>query len=235
MIKNKLFHSNNNTKYKLYRNYLVTLIRSSKKLYYSYYNNMSKKWEGIREILGRNSKTKKNINAVRQDSNAQLTFDPTKISNIINHHFASCGQRSAAKIPHSEKHYSTYLPDQIMDSSTNASQQQGSFAFIPVTAQDIELEIITLPAKKAEGLYSCPYRVLKSAQHVTSKPLADIFNCSVGTGIYPSKLKIAKIIPIHKYDDEKIMYKRLQSYLATKEFFCDSQKIVNKNTYLYTM
>jgi hypothetical protein len=40
---------------------------------------MSKKWEGIREILGRNSKIKKNINAVRQDSNAQLTFDPTKI------------------------------------------------------------------------------------------------------------------------------------------------------------
>jgi hypothetical protein len=32
-IKNKLFHSNNNTKYKLYRNYLVTLIRSSKKLF----------------------------------------------------------------------------------------------------------------------------------------------------------------------------------------------------------
>ena len=150
-IKNKLFHSNNNTKYKLYRNYLVTLIRSSKKLYYcdyfnSYYNNMSKKWEGIREILGRNSKTKKNINAVRQDSNAQLTFDPTKISNIINHHFASCGQRLAAKIPHSEKHYSIYLPDQIMDSSANASQQQGSFVFIPVTARDIEIEIITLPA-----------------------------------------------------------------------------------------
>lgn len=247
-IKNKLFRTNNNTNYKLYRNYLVTLIRLSKKLYYcnyfnSYYNNMSKKWEGIREILGRKSQNKQNINALRQDSNAQLTFDSKKISNIINRHFASCGQRLAAKIPHSEKHYSTYLPDQIMNSSVNVSQQQGSFAFIPVTARDIEFEIMTLPAKKAEGLYSCPFRILKTAQHVLSKPLADIFNCSIETGIYPSKLKIAKIIPIHKSDDEsdpnnyrpisllssfnkifeKIMYKRLQNYLDMKEFFCDSQ------------
>ena len=83
-----------------------------------------------------------------------------------------------------------------MDNFTNAYHQQGSFVFIPVTPRDIELEIITLPAKKAEGLYSCPYRVLKGAQHILSKPLTDIFNSSIETGIYPNKLKIAKIIPI---------------------------------------
>ena len=119
-----------------------------------------------------------------------------------------------------------------MGNSTNAYQQQGTFVFIPVTTpRDIELEIITLPAKKAEGLYSCPYRVLKGAQHILSKPLADIFNSSIETRIYPSKPKIAKIIPIYKSDDEtdpnnyhpisvlssfnkifeKIIYKRLHS------------------------
>ena len=246
-IKNKLFHTSNNSQYKLYRNYLVTLIRASKKLYYcdyfkSYYNNMSKKWEGIRELLGR-SKAKKNINAIRQDLTNKLTFNPTKKCDIINHYFASCGQQLAAKIPHSEKHYSTYLPRQIIDNSTNAYQQQGSFVFIPVTPRDIELEITTLPTKKADGLYSCPYRILKCAQHILSKPLADIYNCSIETGIYPNKLKIAKIIPIYKSGDEtdpnnyrpisllssfnkifeKIMYKRLHNYLTMKEFFCDTQ------------
>ena len=101
-IKNKLFHANNNAQYKLYRNYLLTLIPSSKKLYYCdyfklYCNNMSKRWEGIRELLARNSKAKNNISAIRQDSTTELTFNPSKICNIVNHHFASCGQQLAAK------------------------------------------------------------------------------------------------------------------------------------------
>ena len=92
-------------------------------------------------------------------------------------------------------------------------------------------------------MYSCPYRVLKCAQHILSKPLADIYNCSIETGIYPNKLKIAKIIPIYKPGVEtdpnnyrpisllysfnkifeKIMYRRLHNYLTMKEFFCDAQ------------
>ena len=58
--------------------------------------------EGIRELLGRRSKAKQNINAIRQYLTNKLTINPTKKCNIINHHFASCGQHVAAKIPHSE-------------------------------------------------------------------------------------------------------------------------------------
>ena len=35
---------------------------------------MSEKWEGIRELLGRNSKSKKTINAIRQDLTTKLTL-----------------------------------------------------------------------------------------------------------------------------------------------------------------
>jgi hypothetical protein len=35
-----------------------------------------------------------------------------------------------------------------------------------------------------------------------SKPLSDLINKSVENGIYPSKLKHAKIIPIYKKGDE---------------------------------
>ena len=116
-VKNKLFHTNNLTQYKIYRNYIVTLLRASKKLYYEkYFNlnytNMSKKWEGIREIWGRSRNNKNNIGAMRQDPTSRLTFDPKNISNILNKHFATCG-RLAAKMPHSEKHYSDYLQHTI--------------------------------------------------------------------------------------------------------------------------
>ena len=45
-IKNKLFHSTNKNKYKLYRNKITTLTRISKNLYYNqYFNNNIKKHE----------------------------------------------------------------------------------------------------------------------------------------------------------------------------------------------
>jgi retron-type reverse transcriptase len=86
-------------------------------------------------------------------------------------------------------------------------------------------------------------RIIKSAKHILSKPLADIFNRSIETGIYPNKLKIAKIIPIYKTEDEiepnnyrpisllsvfnnifeKTMYKSLDKYLNMKNILCPSQ------------
>ncbi|CAB4013442.1 Hypothetical predicted protein [Paramuricea clavata] len=136
---------------------------------------------------------------MRQDPASRLTFDPKNISNILNKHFATCGQRLAAKMPHSEKHYSDYLQ---LTNSLNYTSQLDSFVFIPITERDIELEIITLPTKKAEGLYSCPSRIIKCAKLILSKPLADIFNRLIETGIYPNKLEILKIIPIYKVEDE---------------------------------
>ena len=106
------------------------------------------------------------------------------------------------------------------------------FFFIPVLLIEIESEIISWPMYKAHGLYSCPTRVLICAKHVISRPLAEIMNYSIQMGIYPSKLKYAKVIPIYKGDDEtdpgnyrpisllsvfnrifeKLMYKRLKLF-----------------------
>ena len=42
---------------------------------------------------------------------------------------------------------------------------------------------------------------MRSVRHILSKPLADIMNKSVSQGMYPSKLKHAKVIPVYKSDD----------------------------------
>jgi hypothetical protein len=75
--------------------------------------------------------------------------------------------------------------------------------------------------------------LLKKIAHTIFKPLLHIFGRSLATGIVPSKLKIAKIIPIYKSGDasdinnyrpisllstfskilEKIVQSRLVSYL----------------------
>ena len=44
-------------------------------------------------------------------------------------------------------------------------------------------------------------RVIKHSFHLISAPLANIINLSLQKGIFPDKLKIAKVIPIYKADD----------------------------------
>ena len=114
--------------------------------------------------------------------------------NILNKNFAFVGPQLAPKIPHSPIYLSQYLPK---DSSPSSS-----FAFNIVLPSEFEAEINSLPPNQALGLYSCPVRILKGACQTLSKPLTISLNKSVQSGIYPSKLKHAKVIPVFKNEDE---------------------------------
>ena len=115
--------------------------------------------------------------------------------------------------------------------------------FRPIEPEEIISEILTLSSNKSYGLYSCPIRLLKCSRQILGEPLAIIFNTSIESGIFPTKLKIAKVIPIFKAGDatapsnyrpisllsifnkifEKLIYKRLNSYLISKEIISESQ------------
>ena len=194
---------------------------------------MKKTWEGINAFIS-DKKSNKVISRIKRPDN-NFTTDQLEISNILNKHFASVGPQLASKIPHSPIHFSRYLPK---DSSPSSS-----FAFNAVLLCEVEAEINSLPPNKALGLYSCPVRILKDASQTLSKPLAILLNKSVQSGIYPSKLKHAKIIPVFKNEDEsdpnnyrpisllsvfnrifeKLMYKRLQSFIDKYDILSKSQ------------
>ena len=95
------------------------------------------------------------------------------------------------------------------------------------------------------ALYSCLIRILSCAKYIVSGPLVDIFNMSAQKGVFPPKLKQAKVIPVHKSNDdtergnyrpisllsifyrifEKLMYHRL------KKSFADKNNILLKSQY----
>ena len=86
-------------------------------------------------------------------------------------------------------------------------------------------------------------RLISSVIHEIKKPLAHIFNTSISTRIFPTRLKISKCIPIFKKGNktlvdnyrlvslvdnvgkpiEKIMCSRLLDFLDETNFFLDSQ------------
>ena len=61
-----------------------------------------------------------------------------------------------------------------------------------------------LPSKTSSGVDGISTNLLKDITYLISKPLTLILNQCLETGIFPSKLKIAKVIPILQKGDELI-------------------------------
>ena len=57
-------------------------------------------------------------------------------------------------------------------------------------------------SNKSVGPNSIPTRILKLLKNDISTQLADIFNISFSTGIIPTIVKVAKVVPVHKKDFE---------------------------------
>ena len=96
--------------------------------------------------------------------------------------------------------------------------------------------INSLKSKKSSGHDSVNTILLKKIKYAISSPLSIAINKSIETWVFPSKLKIAKVIPIYKSKDkqsftnyrpisllpsiskiyEKIVHKRLYAFMTNK-------------------
>ena len=144
----------------------------------------------------------------------------------MNNYFASIAETTKKSINYSHKHFSDYLSNE--SSSTLFAQ--------PTDNEEIASIILSLNSNKAFGPNSIPYRILFLLKNEILKQLADLFNLSLMTGVFPSVLKTAKVIPIFKRDLkldysnyhpipllsntekilEKLIYKRLYTFLDEK-------------------
>jgi len=70
--------------------------------------------------------------------------------------------------------------------------------FTLITKKEVEDEIDNLKTSKASGPYSIPIYILKIAKQHLSRPLMEVFNNSITSGIVPESFKLAKVIPIFK-------------------------------------
>ena len=107
----------------------------------------------------------------------------------------------------------------------------------PVSHKEIEDIISTLDSSKSIGPFSIPINLLKFLKLHISHPLTKLVNKSFLKGVLPSRLKISKVIPLLKQGDpnitsnyrpisllpifsklyEKLMYKRLYSFVTSNK------------------
>ena len=120
-------------------------------------------------------------------------------------------------------------------------RNSSSFFIKPITYIEIEEIISSFRNGKSTGPYSIPVKLSKilSPYMYISQPLAIIFNASITLGVFPNKLKYAKVIPIHKKGSpsnpsnyqpisllsvfskifEKLMHRRLYKFLDSMDAF----------------
>ena len=159
----------------------------------------------------------------------------SRIPNNLNKQFSNVGNILASKLPPAERPFTEYL--------RMSSSPELSFSFKPVIPSEIQFQILSIPNSKSHGLYSCPTQLLKYSSEVISPVLSDIFNTSVSPGAYPKKLKMSKIVPIFKVDDEtdtsnygpisllsnfnrifeKIIYDRMRDFIEKHSLLYSSQ------------
>ena len=114
--------------------------------------------------------------------------DPLCIANIFNDYFSSTAEKTKANIKCSNKSFQDFLHHPNEES-----------LFITLTdAHEVNLIISLLNSNKSTGPNSLPTKILKQLKNEISTHLADIFNLSFSSGVFPSILKIAKVIPVHK-------------------------------------
>ena len=122
--------------------------------------------------------------------NGDTITNPYDIGNTFNNYFPSIAETTKESIKYSHKRFSDYL-----------SNESSSTIFLqPTDKEEIANIISSLNSNKASGPNSIPYRILFLLKKEISKHLADFFNLSFMTGVFPSVLKTAKVVPVLKKD-----------------------------------
>ena len=118
-----------------------------------------------------------------------------------------------------------------------------NFTFKSINEQDVGKIIDSLPSKSSYGEDGISPKLLKSLKSAILKPFTLIINQILHTGIFPEHLKIARVLPLFKKDDqtifsnyrpisllpsfskvvEKIIFNQLYEYFDSHKYFYSSQ------------
>ena len=175
-----------------FKNTLRRTINHAKKLYFhtqfeKHEGNGTKTWRTVDNALNRKAR-RTTPDAISIDNH--LCTSKPKIADEFNNYFATiCANNIIPDIPTSHTHY-----------LNNATESTFNFKIIDNATTMQYLSKIT-------NSHSCGHdnissSTLKCIAHEICQCLTLIINQSITTGIFPENLKIAKVVPIYKKDDQ---------------------------------
>ena len=230
------------TRYKTYRDKINKLTKLSKKNYYQAYfnkykNNSKKIWSGIKEITNKIKQTENQNISLHLDG---ITItDQELVANKFCNFFTTIATNLVKKLPNKQVDYKKYLNNPIVN----------SFFTNPIESNEITTIISKMDINKSCDIYGISPKILKISERAITPVLTNIFNRSFQEGVFPTKLKYAKIVPIFKGGSkldvsnyrpisllpiiskvlERLMYNRLISFIEKYNVIFEHQFGFQKN------
>ena len=182
----------NISKYKQYKNKLISLLKIEEKHFYQSQivqnkNNLMKVWTIVKEVINKKIITRNSKQFVLND---QVTTSPKIISNGFNNFFVNVGLTLASKI----------ITDGISHRFFLTESLQTSFFLEPITTNEIKAVISKLK-DGAPGRDGILPKHLKCISESIAYPLSKIANLSFEQGVFPTELTIAIVSPLYKAKD----------------------------------
>ena len=216
---------------------LQTCKRRAKSMYYKDHfekrkGNIKMTWKSINDLLGKNNKDSEFPSHLIH--NGKIVKDDAEIAECFNDFFINIGPTLAKEIKTSNtKSYKTFLKEKI----------NSNFNFKTVDVDLVKKVIGNLKSKSSSGHDGISSSLIKEAKDQISNIITLIINQSISTGIFPDKLKIAKVVPVFKKDDihlpgnyrpisllpaiskifEKVVYTQVYDYLDENKLLYSSQ------------
>ena len=223
-------------KFKSYRNLFNKIKKRAKQEHYktvftNYHKDIKNTWRQINLLLGK-SKNKNNCSPYFKIGD-RVIYDKKEIGNEFCKYLSSVGSDLADKITPPGTDYKSYLNGNY----TN------SFYLCPTDADEVEKVVFNIKTKHSSGDDDISSFIVKHIQQFICSPLATIFNKSFEEGVFPDDFKISRVVPIYKSKEahnfnnyrpisllpvfskilEKLVHKRLYSYLSKQNILYDGQ------------
>ena len=186
-------------------------------------------------------KIKEILNKKKQKGNLPETFlkegqkkeGSLNIAHEFNNYFVNVGPRLANSIKHK-----SHPPDEYLN-----NPNLRSIFIMPTTDTEILKIVGKMKSKSSCGYDDISSKLLKQTINGIITPLVHIINLSLSSGIFPDKMKIAKVIPIFKANEpekfnnyrpisllpifskvlEKVMFERVYNFMDVNKIFFESQ------------
>ena len=161
-------------------------------------------WATINKLVNKRSKTT-NITALEVDG--QTIDDPVGMANSMNHFFSNIGVKLCNDIPDTHNN--------LLNGDYDVNPTKATFLFIPIESEQVITAVRKFKTSQGHGLNEISTFFLKAGMPILAEPLAELFNLSLSTGVFPDLWKIARIAPIHKADATVV---KLSSHLSSTSF-----------------
>ncbi len=212
--------------YKKYRNQYNKLKKRARYDFYikkvnDFRQDSKRLWKILKEITGKSYDKSSLTDQFKIDGN--MTNKSHLISNGFCKFYSDLGKTHAHKIGPSKKLFTDYM-----------SQPCGNSIFLsPTSSSEIVKLTLKIKSKPSSGHDGISNILLKSIIKEISTPLSHVFNKSLETGVFPDSMKLSEVVPIYKGKGEKFLMTNYRPVALLPVLSKILEKIVHKRLYSF--